>query len=119
MCAWAVTRLGSDLCQRLDVARVQILASTECDPDDDARGGAPLSSAQQPPSRPSHDLGRAAADGPPAALGGEGRGGGRRGAEETLEGVRAACAEAPAWMIEVSCRLLQGMLSPHATPALA
>ena len=106
----APRRRRSDLCQRLDVARVQILASTEGDSDapDDAHhsGGAPLSSAH-PAGRPANGGGPGGArtdpSPPPGTLPREGGRGGGRGPEETLEGMRAACAHAPAWMLEVRC----------------
>ena len=90
---------------------MQILASTEGGPDDDAAARdsdrAPHASGRPSP-RPIIDSGGGAPreDGPPAALSRErGLGGERLGpAEETLDGMRAACAEAPAWMLEVRSR---------------
>jgi hypothetical protein len=82
----------------MDVARVQIIASTECDPHD-AYTGALLSSAN-PTSGHTIDKGLVPVEDQPALLSQEGRRVGKR-PEETLDALRAVCTTAPAWMIEV------------------
>ncbi len=96
---------------------MQIIASAESDPDDDACDSArPSARAARPASRPINDGGGGVlVDGPPARLSQERGGGAMREPEGTLEAMRAACAEGPAWMLEVSAECLALKLGPTHT----
>ena len=84
----------------MDVARVQIIASTECDPHDSYTGA--LLSSANPTSRHTKqvDEGVVPVEGPPGLLSQERRRVGKL-PEETLDALRAVCTTAPAWMLEV------------------